>query len=46
MKSAAPERYHKMLMPNYDFGAKRPVMDHGYLESTRRENITLINVTE
>jgi cation diffusion facilitator CzcD-associated flavoprotein CzcO len=42
MKSVSAPRYHQILIPQYDFGAKRAVLDHGYLEVTNRENFTLI----
>jgi cation diffusion facilitator CzcD-associated flavoprotein CzcO len=42
MKSVAVPRYHNILLPHYDFGAKRPVMDHGYLEVTNRDNFSLV----
>lgn len=42
MRSTANPAYHDLLIPQYDLGAKRPVMDHGYLESTNRPNFTLV----
>lgn len=42
MKSASAPRYHSILIPTHDFGAKRPVVDHGYLEVTNHQNFTLI----
>lgn len=39
--TASPE-YQDILVPTYDFGAKRPVMDHGYLASTFRDNFELV----
>ncbi|KAI0378268.1 FAD/NAD(P)-binding domain-containing protein [Hypomontagnella monticulosa] len=42
MKSIASPRYHDVLLPHYELGAKRPVMDDGYLNATNRENFTLI----
>ncbi|KAI1123819.1 FAD/NAD(P)-binding domain-containing protein [Nemania abortiva] len=42
MRSVANPTYHHLLIPRYDLGAKRPVMDHGYLEATNRPNFTLI----
>ncbi|KAL2836849.1 hypothetical protein BJX68DRAFT_274327 [Aspergillus pseudodeflectus] len=31
MQRAAPAKYHSLLIPAFTFGAKRPVLDHGYL---------------
>ncbi|KIK68790.1 hypothetical protein GYMLUDRAFT_153644 [Collybiopsis luxurians FD-317 M1] len=42
MKSVSAPRYHPILIPQYDFGAKRGILDHGYLEVTNRENFTLV----
>ncbi|KAI0860564.1 FAD/NAD(P)-binding domain-containing protein [Xylaria cubensis] len=42
MRSVANPVYHDLIIPRYDLGAKRPVMDHGYLEATNRPNFTLI----
>lgn len=42
MMSTSAPRYHSVLIPQYDFGAKRPVVDHGYLEVTSRENFSLV----
>jgi len=42
MASTASPKYHDALIPTYDFGAKRPVMDHGYLASTNREDFDLV----
>ncbi|KAJ8128130.1 hypothetical protein O1611_g5506 [Lasiodiplodia mahajangana] len=42
MRSVANPMYHDILIPRYDLGAKRPVMDHGYLEATNNPNFTLI----
>ncbi|KAH8898819.1 FAD/NAD(P)-binding domain-containing protein [Thozetella sp. PMI_491] len=41
MKSKAPERYHSILIPEYELGCKRRVFDTGYLECLHRPNITL-----
>lgn len=40
--STASPDFHDILIPAYDFGAKRPVMDHGYLASTFRDNFDLV----
>lgn len=42
MTSTAAPLYHDILIPKYDFGAKRPVMDHGYLAITNMPNFRLI----
>lgn len=42
MKSVAAPQYFDILIPKYGFGMKRPVMDHGYLESTNKPNFELI----
>ncbi|TRX93688.1 hypothetical protein FHL15_005364 [Xylaria flabelliformis] len=42
MCSVANPMYYDLLIPRYDLGAKRPVMDHGYLEATNRPIFTLI----
>ncbi|KAH0563133.1 hypothetical protein GP486_002302 [Trichoglossum hirsutum] len=43
MVSTAPEKYHETLIPRYEFGQKRPVMDHGWLESMKSEKFELIS---
>lgn len=42
MKQAAPSKYHDILIPEFDFGAKRPVLDHGYLNALHDSRITLL----
>ena len=42
MKSVSAPRYHPILIPKYELGAKRAILDHGYLEATNRENFTLV----
>jgi cation diffusion facilitator CzcD-associated flavoprotein CzcO len=42
MQRTAPAQYHSILIPRFPFGAKRPVMDHGYLESLHDERVTLV----
>ncbi|KAL1958499.1 hypothetical protein VTO42DRAFT_4363 [Malbranchea cinnamomea] len=42
MKRAAPPKYHSLLIPTYPFGAKRPVLDHGYLNALHDPRVTLI----
>ncbi|POR31065.1 Uncharacterized protein TPAR_08733 [Tolypocladium paradoxum] len=33
MRRTAPPEYHDILVPDFEFGAKRPILDHGYLEN-------------
>jgi cation diffusion facilitator CzcD-associated flavoprotein CzcO len=42
MRGAAPAKYHDILVPGFDFGAKRPVLDHGYLQSLHDERVKLV----
>ena len=42
MANTAAKKYHNILIPQYPFGAKRPVMDHGYLQATNLDNFELI----
>jgi len=42
MKSVSAPRYHPILIPKYELGAKRAILDHGYLPVTNRENFTLV----
>jgi cation diffusion facilitator CzcD-associated flavoprotein CzcO len=42
MRRQSPPGYHDVLIPDYDFGAKRPVMDHGYLSALHEPRLTLI----
>ncbi|KAI1370454.1 FAD/NAD(P)-binding domain-containing protein [Hypoxylon crocopeplum] len=42
MKSVANPKYHDSLLPDYELGAKRPVLDHGYLRITNHEDFTLV----
>ncbi|CEL62234.1 putative monooxygenase Rv0892/MT0916 OS=Mycobacterium tuberculosis GN=Rv0892 PE=3 SV=1 [Rhizoctonia solani AG-1 IB] len=41
IKSVAPAQYHQYLIPKYDFGCKRLVLDPGYLESLHRPNVDM-----
>lgn len=41
MKSAAPEKYHDILVPEFEVGCKRRIFDAGYLDSLHRDNVTL-----
>ncbi|KAI0848040.1 FAD/NAD(P)-binding domain-containing protein [Daldinia vernicosa] len=42
MTSVANPAYRDILLPRYELGAKRAVMDHGYLEATNRPNFKLV----
>ncbi|KAH6615834.1 hypothetical protein B0J18DRAFT_484567 [Chaetomium sp. MPI-SDFR-AT-0129] len=41
MRGMAPEKYHEMLIPDFEIGCKRRIFDSGYLESLHAENLTL-----
>lgn len=38
----ALERYHNLLVPDFELGCKRKIADPEYLESLHRENVELI----
>ena len=40
MRSAAPEKYHDLLIPDFEIGCKRRIYDPGYLASLHSEKIT------
>lgn len=42
MKRTAPEKYWDALTPDFDIGAKRRVIDCGYLASTNQPNFSLL----
>ncbi|KAJ0426196.1 hypothetical protein BJY00DRAFT_298280 [Aspergillus carlsbadensis] len=42
MQRTAPSKYHDLLIPTFPFGAKRPVLDHGYLAALHDPRVTLI----
>jgi cation diffusion facilitator CzcD-associated flavoprotein CzcO len=42
MKTTTPSEYHDILVPNFDFGAKRPVLDHGYLAALNSSQVKLL----
>ncbi|KAK4040095.1 monooxygenase [Parachaetomium inaequale] len=48
MRKTAPEKYHDILIPDFEVGCKRRIFDSNYLESLHAENLTLTNegVTE
>jgi len=33
MQRTAPSEYHDILIPDFSFSTKRPVLDHGYLSA-------------
>lgn len=42
VKSTAPDKYHDMLLPDFEYGCKRVVTDDaGYLSGLHADNITL-----
>lgn len=41
MRRKAPEKYHDMLIPDFEYGCKRRVFDAGYLACLHRENVEL-----
>ncbi|KAI8689141.1 hypothetical protein NCS55_00170200 [Fusarium keratoplasticum] len=43
IRRSAPQKYHHMLIPCFDFGAKRPVLDHGCLQSLHDPRVTLVS---
>ncbi|KAK3313629.1 hypothetical protein B0H66DRAFT_522770 [Apodospora peruviana] len=43
MRSKAPEKYHDLLVPDFEIGCKRRIFDSGYLASLHAKNLTLTN---
>ncbi|CUA72834.1 hypothetical protein RSOLAG22IIIB_10339 [Rhizoctonia solani] len=41
IRNVAPAKYHKYLIPNYDVGCKRIIMDPGYLQALGRSNVDM-----
>lgn len=41
MRKMAPEKYHDILIPDFEVGCKRRIFDPGYLESLHAENLEL-----
>ncbi|KAK2834973.1 hypothetical protein FQN49_006729 [Arthroderma sp. PD_2] len=41
MRSSAPEKYHDVLIPDFEIGCKRRIFDSGYLKSLHNENLLL-----
>lgn len=42
IRRTAPPRYHSVLIPSYPFGAKRPILDHGYLACLGNPKVNLV----
>jgi len=40
MKRAAPEKYHKYIIPSFKLGCKRTIFDPGYLHALHRPNLS------
>lgn len=45
MRETAPEKYHDLLIPDFEVGCKRRIFDSGYLESLHADNFTLTDAT-
>lgn len=45
MKTAAPAKYHDMLIPDFEIGCKRRIFDSGYLKSLHSQKLELTNET-
>jgi cation diffusion facilitator CzcD-associated flavoprotein CzcO len=43
MRSAAPARYHDMLIPDFEIGCKRRIYDSGYLKALHDPRVQLTN---
>lgn len=41
MRRTAPEKYHGLLIPEFEVNCKRRIFDSGYLACLHRENVTL-----
>jgi cation diffusion facilitator CzcD-associated flavoprotein CzcO len=41
MREMAPEKYHDILIPDFEVGCKRRIFDSGYLESLHAEDFNL-----
>lgn len=42
IEQTAPTEYHSILIPSYPFGAKRAILDHGYLASLHNPKANLV----
>lgn len=45
MRKLAPEKYHDMLIPDFEVGCKRRIFDPGYLEALHAENLELTDAS-
>lgn len=43
MRSTAPEKYHDLLIPDFEVGCKRRIFDSGYLKSLHEDKLKLTN---
>lgn len=43
VRSTAPKKYHDLLIPDFEVGCKRRILDSGYLKCLHSENLTLTN---
>ncbi|KAJ4398860.1 hypothetical protein N0V85_006175 [Neurospora sp. IMI 360204] len=41
MRATAPEKYHDLLIPDFEVGCKRRIFDSGYLKSLHNEHLRL-----
>ncbi|KAK3485558.1 uncharacterized protein B0T23DRAFT_390620 [Neurospora hispaniola] len=41
MRAVAPEKYHDLLIPDFEVGCKRRIFDSGYLKSLHNEHLRL-----
>ncbi|KAL4894874.1 putative monooxygenase [Aspergillus ambiguus] len=48
MRERAPEKYHDLLIPDFDVGCKRRIFDPGYLKSLHNDKLVLTdaNITK
>lgn len=43
MRKMAPEKYHDILIPDFEIGCKRRIFDPGYLKALHADNLELTN---
>lgn len=43
IKQTAPEKYHDLLIPDFEIGCKRPIFDAGYLEALHAKNLAVLD---
>ena len=41
MRQNAPEKYHDLIIPEWEVGCKRRIFDYGYMQVLNKENMTL-----